>query len=183
MRTSTIDRRTRSLHRRWTTLAAMAALVAAGVSSSTGGPDAWIRLVVGMVSVVALVAACREQVALRVGLGLGLLNAAIVPIEIGVDRTVIAAIAALALLVAAESAVVAQRLLTSAPVTSTRSEALHLLGRTAVAAGAVLIVVAIAQVGRLGAAAALVAAAGAAVALVALATSAARSVHVVSDTR
>lgn len=171
MRTSTIDRRTRSLHRRWTTVAALAALVAAAVSSLSGGPDAWARLLVGTVSVVAIAAACREQLSLRVGLGLGLVNAAIVPIEIGADRTVIAAVAGLALLVAAESVVVAQRLLTSAPVVSTRVEAVALLARTAMATGAVLIVVTIAQIGRLGTVAAVLGVVVAVVALAALSTS------------
>ena len=170
MRAAAIDRRTRSLHHRWTALATIAAVAAAGVTSFTGGPDSWVRLVIGVVSVAALAAACREQLPLRVGVGLGLLNAAIVPVEAGPDRTLIAAVAALALLVAAESTVVAQRLITSAPVTSTRSDVIHLLTRTAIASGAVLLVVGVAQIGRLGAVAALVGAAGAAVVLAVLTT-------------
>ena len=150
MRRVALDQATRRLVRIWTFASIGAVSAAATLAVGAGGRTTWARLVLAAVSAIGFVRATRHQTNLYVGVGAGLAMLAIVPIDATLDRGVVAGGGAVLILLAAEAAQVARRLVTVAPVRSSRRDALA-VGRLGLAAGAsVSIAGLVAQVDRWG---------------------------------
>jgi hypothetical protein len=148
MKAVTLERRTRRLVQYWTTIAVVAATAAMVVSLAAGGDSSWVRLLLGMASLYGFARASRFRAGLHLGTISGILMVAIVPQDATVNRGVVAAVGAVLILLACESAHIARRLITIAPVQTTRSDARALAQLVGAAAVGVAVTGAVAQVDR-----------------------------------
>lgn len=117
-----LPRSTLRLHRRWTAVAIALSSVTAIVPLLAGGTDPWFRLLTGTLTVGGTLTACRFRTTLHLPIVAGLAGAALLPDDATVDASVVVAISAVSLVLAAESVAVARRLVTAAPVSSTRRD-------------------------------------------------------------
>ncbi len=123
MKAVTLERRTRRLVHCWTTISISAAAASMSVSLAAGGDSSWVRLLLGVASLYGFAGASRFRGGLHLGTSAGVLMIAIVPQDATVDRGVVAAVGAVLILLACESAHLARRLITTAPVQTTRPDA------------------------------------------------------------
>lgn len=139
MKAVTLERRTRRLVQLWTIAAIAAVAAALAVALLAGGTSQWVRWLLGAVAIYGFAGASRFRTGLHVGALAGVAMIAIVPHDAVVDRGVIAAVGAVLILLACELTHVARRLVTIAPVQSTRRDvgALGLLTIAATAAVAI----------------------------------------------
>ena len=151
MRAVTLEHRTRRLVRLWTAGAAAAATAAMVIAVAAGGTTAWVRWLLGVVTVVGFVAASRFRTSLLVGAVSGVAMIAVVPHDAVLDRGVVAAVGGVLVLLACESSHIARQLITIAPVQSTRLQAVALARLAVAACVGVAITGAFAQFDRWGA--------------------------------
>jgi hypothetical protein len=109
-----------------------------------------VRWITGAISVVAFVAATRFRTTLVPGVVAGLLGAALLPHDASFVRGLVAAGVGVVIVVAAESASLARRSITIAPIVSTRREAAALATNAALAVAACAVVATVGQLDRFG---------------------------------
>jgi hypothetical protein len=145
-----LEHRTRTLVRVWTSVAVVFAGAALTLALSAGGNSEWTRIVLGAVCIGGLAAASRYRVGLHIGVVGGVAMLAVVPVDAVVDRGLVAGIGAILIVTAAESAHVARRLITTAPVSSTWLDARAMAGLVAASVTATALTAAIAQLDEFG---------------------------------
>jgi hypothetical protein len=145
MKAVTLERRTRRLVRFWTSVSVATALAATLVALAAGGTSLWVRWVLGLASIYGFAGASRFRSSLHLGVLAGVAMIAVVPHDAVLDRGVVAAVGAVLVLVACEAAHVARRLITIAPVQSTRLDAKALAVLTAAAVAGVAVTGVVAQ--------------------------------------
>lgn len=150
MRAVTLERSTRRLVGIWTTASAASATAAMTVALAAGGNSEWSRWLLGAFAIGGMVAATRFRVSLHIGVVSGALMLAVVPHDASLDRGVVAAIGAVLILLAAEAAHVARRLVTIAPVRSTSLDALAVARLAVAATGATGVTALVAQLDHWG---------------------------------
>ena len=148
MKAVTLERRTRRLVRLWTSFSVVAAWAATLVALAAGGTSLWVRWVLGLASIYGFAAAGRFRMGLHLGVLAGVTAIAVVPHDAVLDRGAVAAIGAVLILVASEAAHIARRLITIAPIQSTRLDAKALALLTAAAAVGVAVTGVVAQLDR-----------------------------------
>lgn len=151
MRAVTLERTTRRLVRTWTMVSAATVAAAMALTLAAGGQSEWSRWVLGAVAISGMVAATRFRVPLHVGVVAGIVMLAVVPHDATIDRGLVAGIGALLILIAAESAQVARRLVSIAPIRSSMRDARAVARLAATAGGALALVALVAQLDRWGA--------------------------------
>jgi hypothetical protein len=139
---------TRRLHRRWSAAALVFAAGACGLAIAAGGSDLWLRIALGVLALERCRAAIGHRTSLTTLVIAGFLALAMVPVDAGIDRTIVSALGGLLLATAAECAHVARRLATVAPVDETRRDVDALASSIGWAAVAVVILVVVAQLDR-----------------------------------
>ncbi|MEZ5297915.1 MAG: hypothetical protein R2697_17060 [Ilumatobacteraceae bacterium] len=122
-----LERTTRRLHTTWRFGALAAAALAGGLAVAAGGPTVWFRIVLTVAALERLDAAIRHRTALTTATVLLAVAAVAVPADARFDRTIVAGLAAVAIVIATEAAHVARRLVTVAPVDDTRRDAAWIL--------------------------------------------------------
>jgi hypothetical protein len=145
-----VPEQTGELARRWLIATLAAAVVAATIPVIAGGPEAWARAVLGIVTIVGFTLASRHRWTLNLPVASALLAVVAVPDTATVDRAIVAFPTAIGVLVAIECAVVTRRLDTAAPVTSTSHDPAVIVATVATAAIASGIVAGLAQLDRFG---------------------------------
>ncbi|MDJ0769158.1 MAG: hypothetical protein QNJ12_10200 [Ilumatobacter sp.] len=150
MRAVTLERTTRRLVAQWTAASMLLTATALAVTLAAGGNSEWTRWLLGIVSMAGLAGATRYRLSLHVGVAAGVLMLSVVPHDATLDRGVVAAIGAVLVLLAAEAASVARRLVTIAPIRSTRHDAIALASLTVISVVGVTVVAAVAQLDRWG---------------------------------
>lgn len=148
MKAVTLERRTRRLARWWTTAAIAAAATALIVALAAGGTSQWARWLLGLAAMYGFAGASRFRLGLHLGALAGVAMIAIVPHDAVIDRGVVAAIGAVLILLACELTHVARRLVTIAPVQSTRLDTRAVWMLTVTASVGVAIAGAVAQLDR-----------------------------------
>ncbi len=145
-----LEHRTKTLVLVWTSVAVVFAGAALALALSAGGNSEWTRLVLGAVCIGGLVAASRYRVGLQIGVVSGVAMLAVVPVDAAIDRGLVAGIGAILLVTAAESAHVARRLITTAPVSSTWLDARAMAELLAASVAATALTAAVAQLDEIG---------------------------------
>jgi hypothetical protein len=168
MRAVTLEHRTRRLAQLWTGAAVAAAAVALTLALLAGGTSDWTRWVLGVVSIYGFAGASRFRFGLHLGALSGVAMVAIVPQDAVLDRGLVAAIGGVLVLIACELAHVARRLVTIAPVQSTRLERRAISRLFVLAACGVAVTASAAQLDRWGGRPLIIGLTGAGAALVAL---------------
>jgi hypothetical protein len=97
-------------------------VVTACLGVASGGEDVWVRLALGGLAAERCWAACRHRAPLSHAVLAAVLMLMLLPDDARLDRTATSAIGAVLLLAASESAHVARRLVTVAPVRATPRE-------------------------------------------------------------
>jgi hypothetical protein len=150
MRAVVLERHTRSMVTAWSVFAGSCSLAAGLLATIAGGKTAWLRLVLALASAGATVAATRFRIPLHLGVWLGVIALAFVPFDARLDRSTVAAIGSVLVLIASESAHVARRLVTAAPVRSSAGDRRALVSLALWAVAAVAVTAAVAHFARLG---------------------------------
>jgi hypothetical protein len=109
---------------------------AAVVALTAGGTGPWARWLLGAVSVVGFAAAARFRTGLHVGVIAGVATVAVVPVDAVIDRGLVAGVGGVLVLLASECTQVARRLITIAPVSSSRRDVRAVVGLALAAAAA-----------------------------------------------
>ena len=117
--TSVVPTQTAELGRRWLTATVGAAVVAALIPIVAGGPGVWLHFPMAIVTIVGFTLAALHRWTFEVPVIVALLSVMTVPDTATIDRAVVALPTAIAVLVAIECAVIARRLDSAAPVSST----------------------------------------------------------------
>lgn len=145
-----LEHRTKTLVRVWSSAAVVFAGAALALALAAGGNSEWSRLVLGAVCIGGLAAASRYRVGLHIGVLSGVAMLAVVPVDAAIDRGLVAGIGAILIVTAAESAHVARRLITTAPVSSTRLDARAIASLVAASGVATVLTAAVTQLDRVG---------------------------------
>ena len=145
-----VPAQTGELARRWLIATVAAAVVAATIPVVAGGPGAWLRVVMGVVTIVGFTLAARHRWTLEFPVVIALLSVMTVADTARVDRAIVAFPTAIAVLVAIECTVVTRRLDTAAPVSSTAHDPAVVVAIVAAAAIAGAIVAGLAQLDTFG---------------------------------
>lgn len=145
-----VPEQTGELARRWLIATVAATVVAAAIPVIAGGPEAWARALIGVLTIVGFILAARHRWTLNLPVAAALLSVVAVPDTATVDRAIVAFPTAIAVLVAIECAVVTRRLDTAAPVTSTAHDPAAIVATVVTATIASAIVAGLAQLDRFG---------------------------------
>ncbi|MEO6572007.1 MAG: hypothetical protein ABIO83_10740 [Ilumatobacteraceae bacterium] len=122
-----LERHTRRLVRRWTAVSMSCVLAATLLAVGAGGNSAWTRWALGVASMAGFVAATRYRASLHIGVLAGVAMLAVLPFDARVDRSLVAGIGAIMIVLAAETAQIARRHVTTVPLRFERRDATALV--------------------------------------------------------
>ncbi len=148
--TSAVPTQTAALGRRWLRATVGAAVVASAIPIVAGGPGVWLHIPMAIVTIVGFTLAALHRWTFEVPVIVALLSVMTVPDTATIDRAVVALPTAIAVLVAIECAVIARRLDSAAPVSSTGQDPAAVAAIVVASAVAGAIVILFAQLDALG---------------------------------